>query len=99
MPRFHSARAIFRRALFSFVLVACGGSFVALAKEPRKSPTPSGDSEVGLKNIPLMVGHEAKGVVFPNYDPSGRLVGRFEAATAERLDTDHIRFTDRKSVV
>lgn len=49
-----------------------------------------------MKNIPLTVGHEAKGLVLPNYDLKGKLVGRFEAGTAARVDDDHVRFTNLK---
>ncbi|MBA3832090.1 MAG: LPS export ABC transporter periplasmic protein LptC [Chthoniobacterales bacterium] len=49
-----------------------------------------------MKNIPLTVGHEAKGLVLPNYDLKGHLLGRFEAATASRLDEDHVHFTNLK---
>lgn len=49
-----------------------------------------------MKNIPLTVGHEAKGLVLPNYDLQGHLLGRFEAATAARMDENHVHFTDLK---
>jgi len=44
------------------------------------------------------VGHEAKGLVLPNYDLQGNLLGRFEAGTAARIDDNHIKFTDLKIV-
>ena len=85
----------------SFVLLLLG-SCVAFAgdRKGRKSvPTPTPEAareDVGLKNIPLTVGHEAKGLVLPNYDLQGHLLGRFEAATAARIDENHVRFTDLK---
>ena len=88
-----------RSARLSFVLLIVG-SCVAFAgdRKHRKgvpSPTPATSKEdLGLKNIPLTVGHEAKGLVLPNYDVHGHLLGRFEAATAARLDENHVHFTD-----
>jgi lipopolysaccharide export system protein LptC len=74
------------------------GSAPAFAggKHHRISPTPSPQEDLGLKNIPLTVGHEAKGLVLPNYDTQGHLLGRFEAATAARIDENHVHFTDLK---
>lgn len=92
-----------RSARLSFVLLLVG-SCVAFAgdRKHRKgvpTPTPKTAKEVlGLKNIPLTVGHEAKGLVLPNYDLRGHLLGRFEAATAARVDENHVRFTDLKMV-
>jgi hypothetical protein len=76
------------------------GSCAALAGDgKRRKTTPSPSPEgAGLKNIPLTVGHEAKGLVLPNYDLKGHLLGRFEAATAARIDENHVRFTDLKMV-
>jgi hypothetical protein len=45
-----------------------------------------------LSNIPLVIGHEAKGLVLPDFDLDGRLRGRFEAGTARRIDDDHVAF-------
>jgi len=57
------------------------------------SPTPSGPpGEQSLTNIPLPIGHEAKGLVLPDFDADGRLRGRFEAESAKRLDEEHIGF-------
>lgn len=67
-----------------------------LAKRQKNAPPAAGKETLGLKNIPLTVGHEAKGLVLPNYDLKGHLVGRFEAGTAARLDDDHVRFTNLK---
>ena len=46
--------------------------------------------------IPLPIGHEAKGLVLPDYDTQGRLRARFEAGTAKRVDADRIQFTGLK---
>src|SRR5918996_1419382 len=49
-----------------------------------------------LTNIPLPIGHEAKGLVLPDFDGEGRLRGKFEAGTARRIDQQHIGFQDLK---
>ncbi len=99
MLRFRSALPISRSVRFSLLLILAGSVFVspARAKKPKKSPTPPAEKEeLGLKNIPLTVGHAAKGLVFPNYDLNGHLLGRFEAGTASRIDEQHVHFTDLK---
>ncbi len=97
MPLSRSALPVARGARFSFFLILAGilSTSIAAAKG-RKSPTPN--PEQGLKNIPLTVGHEAKGLVLPNYDLRGKLIGRFEAATASRVDEDHVHFSQLKMV-
>ncbi|MEP6603067.1 MAG: hypothetical protein ABJB69_03875 [Spartobacteria bacterium] len=52
--------------------------------------------EQSLTNIPLPIGHEAKGLVLPDFDSSGRLVGKFEAGKAKRIDQEHVGFEDLK---
>jgi hypothetical protein len=52
--------------------------------------------EQSLTNIPLPIGHEAKGLVLPDFDPNGRLRGKFEAGTANRIDQEHVGFQHLK---
>ena len=52
--------------------------------------------EQSLTNIPLPIGHEAKGLVLPDFDPDGRLKGKFEAGTARRIDQEHVGFQHLK---
>src|SRR5213080_1378772 len=52
--------------------------------------------EQSLTNIPLPIGHEAKGLVLPDFDGDGRLRGKFEAGTAHRIDQEHIGFQHLK---
>src|SRR5579864_1550453 len=59
----------------------------ALAETPSATP-----SDQNLANIPLPIGHEAKGLVLPDFDLEGHLRGRFEAESAKRLDEYHIGF-------
>ena len=94
-----SGSRLFRGARLSFVFLLVG-SCLAVAgdgKRRKATPTPKASKEeLGLKNIPLTVGHEAKGLVLPNYDLQGHLLGRFEADTAARIDENHVHFTNLK---
>src|SRR5437867_11440749 len=59
--------------------------------------TPSASpGEQSLTNIPLRIGHEAKGLVLPDFDSGGHLRGRFEAGTAHRIDEGHVGFQQLK---
>jgi hypothetical protein len=95
--------------LFAFLLgVLASGEPVAAAKsesegKPAKKkkniPNPTASSTAGeqsLTNIPLPVGHEAKGLTLPDFDSEGHLRGKFIASTARRLDQEHIQFRDLK---
>ena len=66
------------------------GKFV----RPRASASP-GQS---LTNIPLPIGHEAKGLVLPDFGTDGRLIGKFAAKTARRIDEGHVGFEDLEIV-
>src|SRR5205807_10662647 len=60
-------------------------------KKARATATPSASlGEQNLTNIPLPIGHEAKGLVLPDFDGEGHLRGRFEAGSAHRTDHEHI---------
>src|SRR5436190_3852303 len=100
MLPFRNGRA--QRALF-FALI--GASFLIVpadfAQQSKKyskkkgteaaaqSATPSPGSAA---QVPLPIGHEAKGLVLPDIDENGHLRGRFVAGTARRLDQYHMQF-------
>src|SRR5439155_26922192 len=66
-------------------------------KQARATVTPGvSPGEQSLTNIPLPIGHEAKGLVLPDFDGEGRLRGRFEAWTARRIDQEHVGFEHLK---
>ncbi len=99
MLRFPSGRA--RRVL---VCILIGGSVLSLpasfaqqAKKPGKkkaaSASPTANPEANSQ-VPLPIGHEAKGLVFPDIDVNGQLRGRFTAGTARRVDQGHMEFRD-----
>src|SRR6266403_5468115 len=65
--------------------------------KPRAKAGPSSSpDEQSLTNIPLPIGHEAKGLVLPDFDGEGHLRGKFEAGTARRIDQEHIGFQHLK---
>ena len=62
-------------------------------KRPGATASPSASpGEQSLTNIPLPIGHEAKGLVLPDFDAKGHLRGRIEAGTAHRTDEEHVGF-------
>src|SRR5947209_4810506 len=66
-------------------------------KRPLGSPAASASATPGdLTNIPLPVGHEARGLVLPDFDLEGHLRGKFMAESARRIDQEHILFGDLK---
>lgn len=66
-------------------------------KQPRATTTPTpAPGEQSLTNIPLVPGHEAKGLVLPDFDKEGHLRGKFEAGTARRIDEGHMGFENLK---
>src|SRR6267154_3615816 len=65
--------------------------------KPRAKAGPSSSpDEQSLTNIPLPIGHEAKGLVLPDFDSDGNLRGKFVAGIARRIDENHIGFRDLK---
>jgi hypothetical protein len=99
MPPFRSGRAGFSAASSAFLLVALL-SCAAFAGE--KTPKPEVEAKVkpkarpkpeeGVTNVPIVPGHDAKGLVLPDFDHLGRMRGKLEAGLTKRLDDEHIEF-------
>src|SRR3954470_9436255 len=101
----HAGRcgAIASILLFVFFL---GGAGLAQAQKNRPAKNPrkvlgkaavsASPADGSLTNIPLPVGHDARGLVLPDYDLEGHLRGRFVAGSARRLDEEQISFSDLK---
>src|SRR6476620_1029603 len=66
------------------------------AKPRAKAGPGSSPDEQSLTNIPLPIGHEAKGLGLPDFDADGHLRGKFEAGTAHRMDQEHVGFQHLK---
>ena len=62
----------------------------------RKKKAGGSAGQQSLTNIPLPIGHEAKGLVLPDFDGDGRLRGKFEAGIAHRIDQEHVGFQHLK---
>src|SRR5438477_8042310 len=66
-------------------------------KQSRVTARPAtSPGEQSLTNIPLPIGHEAEGLVLPDFDGEGHLRGKFEAGTAHRIDQEHVGFQQLK---
>ena len=110
MRRFHRERGatLFQKLdprlllalLFSVSIFTLSAPLLAKDKSgkgrhPNATPIES-PGDQSLSNIPLPVGHEAKGLVLPDFDGQGRLRGKLEAGTARRIDENHMSFDDLK---
>ena len=106
MLPFRSGRSAYRGWLVWLLSVALSLSISApqvpgqskgRKKKAHATATPSASpDEQSLTNIPLPIGHEAKGLVLPDFDGEGHLRGRFEAGTAHRIDQEHVGFQHLK---
>src|ERR1051326_453384 len=89
---------LFSIALSVFILLPPGSPQPKGRQKKRRGgalPSPS-PGEQSLTNIPLPIGHEAKGLVLPDFDSEGHLRGKFEAGTAHRIDEEHVGFQHLK---
>src|ERR1700730_10671386 len=98
MLPFRSGRAGFSGASSAFLLLALL-SCAALAGEKAAKPEVEAKSkakarpkpEEGVKNVPIVAGHDAKGLVLPDFDLKGHLRGKLEAGGRRRLDDEHVQ--------
>jgi hypothetical protein len=108
MLPFRSGRAGFAgaaSALLLLILLTCA-VFAAEKKAPKseaKSPTPAESAppnkkparprpEEGIKDVPIATGHDAKGLVLPDFDAKGHMRGKLQAGVTRRLDEQNIEF-------
>jgi hypothetical protein len=85
--------------LLIFLLAILSVPVLAKEKGRKKSSSQlpgTSPGEQSLTNIPLPVGHEAKGLVLPDFDADGHLRAKFEAGTARRIDDGHVGFQSLK---
>ena len=95
-----SGRVRTGRALLILVFICALGSSASgagkgkgrLKKHAEEKTTQQKEEDT----IPLPIGHEAKGLVLPDYDIRAHLSNRFEAGVAKRLDVDHLQMRDLK---
>ncbi len=107
MLLFHSGRFthgswfVWLMSIFLSILISAAQMFAQSKGDKRKQGRATATSaaspgEQSLTNIPLPIGHEAKGLVLPDFDSEGHLRGRFEAGTAHRIDEEHVGFQHLK---
>src|SRR2546423_4883448 len=112
MLPFRSGRAGFVSALAAFslvILLSCavlGAEKKQSKSEGKKTPTAAPIStpakktrpkpEEGIKDVPIPEGHDARGLVLPEYDIQGRLRGKLQAGVTRRLDPQNVEFQNVK---
>src|SRR5436305_13649169 len=111
MLPFRSGHAGFISALAALSLVISLSCAVPAAekkssKSGGKTPTPPPTAtpakksrpkpEEGLKDVPVTEGHDAKGLILPEFDKEGRLRGKLRAGVTRRLDEQNVQFQDVK---
>jgi hypothetical protein len=91
-------------ALFLPIFLTCA-VVAAEKKAPKaegKSPTPDANAaskkksrpkpEEGIKDVPIVPGRDATGLVLPEFDIEGRIRGKLQAGVTRRLDDQNIEF-------
>ena len=58
---------------------------------PNKKPQRAKPEE-GIKDVPITEGHDARGLVLPDFDLRGHLRGKLHAGVTRRLDAENIEF-------
>ena len=97
----HGSRFVWLLPIFLSILISAAQVFAQSKDHKRKqgratATLAASPGEQSLTNIPLPIGHEAKGLVLPDFDSEGHLRGRFEAGTAHRIDAEHVGFQHLK---
>ena len=99
MLPFRSGRAGSSGASAAFLLLAllscaalAGEKIAKPETEVKNKPKARPKPEEGVINIPIATGHDAKGLVLPDFDLKGHLRGKLEAGVTKRLDDEHIEF-------
>src|SRR4029079_6238215 len=98
MLPFRSGRTRSSGASFAFLFLvflscaALGDEKIATPGVDLKSKKARPRPEEGVTNIPIVPGHDAKGLVLPDFDLKGHLRGRLEAGLTKRLEEDRVEF-------
>lgn len=103
MLPFRSGRAGFPGASAAFLLLAllscaalAGEKIAKPETETQNKPKARPKPEEGVTNIPIAAGHDAKGLVLPDFDLKGHLRGKLQAGFTKRLDDEHVEFREVK---
>jgi hypothetical protein len=100
MLPFRSGRAGIARAFSAFLVLSLLTCAVVAAEKkapkPQATATPKKKEppkpEEGVRDVPLAAGHDAKGLVLPDFDVQGHLRGKLQAGVTRRLDDENIEF-------
>ena len=99
MLPFRSGRAGFSGASSAFLFLAflscaalAGEKIAKPEVEAKSKPKARPKPEEGITNIPIAAGHDARGLVLPEYDLKGHLRGKLEAGVTRRLDDERVEF-------
>jgi hypothetical protein len=104
MLPFRSGRAgiVSAAAAFSLLVLLSCAVVAADKKAPKsegKTATPAPNKkpsrpkpEEGIKDVPITEGHDARGLVLPEFGPDGKLRGKLLAGVTRRLDNENIEF-------
>ena len=90
-----ASAAFFLLALLSCAALA-GDKIAKPETEATNKPKGRPKPEEGVTNIPIAAGHDAKGLVLPDFDLKGHLRGKLQAGLTKRLDDEHVEFTGVK---
>src|ERR1700730_10880792 len=97
MLPFRSGRAGSSGASAAFLLLAllscdalAGKKIDKPETEAKSKPKARPKPEEGVTTIPIASGHDAKGLVLPDFDLMGHLRGKLEAGVTRRLDDEHV---------
>lgn len=96
LARSHLRRVVSFWLVSVLMCMAIAAPEVSGQSKGRKKKPGASPGEQSLTNIPLPIGHEAKGLVLPDFDTDGRLKGKFQAGTAHRIDQEHVGFQQLK---
>ena len=95
-PGFHGATAAVLFFTFLSCAVLAGDKTATPQTEVKTKPKARPRPEEGVTDVPIAAGHDAKGLVLPDFDLKGRLRGKLEAGITRRLDDEHIEFKEVK---
>jgi hypothetical protein len=94
-----SWRVGFSRAPLVFLLSVvlgyaafAGGNGAKPETESENKPKGRPNPDEGVTSVPIAEGHEAKGLVLPEFDRQGRVRGKLNAKITKRLDDERIEF-------
>jgi hypothetical protein len=93
--------------LFSLTCVVFAADKKSKSAAKTASPTPTIASpkkatrpkpEEGIKEVPITEGHDAKGLILPDFDNNGKIRGKLQAGVTRRLDEQNVEFQGVKFV-